>query len=240
MSKEFYEQTGVAMTCRSYREYADMFALEPADLEAGPILDVAGGASSFAAGAGRNGFEVMAADPQYAMSRHELEKHGREEIETSTAKLKGLAHQYDWSYYGSLDAHRANREQSLSLFLADFEREGERRYKPASLPKLPFEDEAFSLVLCSHFLFLYNRQLDYDFHLAAVRELIRLLRPEGQLRIYPLVDLHWQPYPHLEKLLTELEGEGISSRTARSGLPFIPGSDSLLVLTKNSGKVLGK
>ena len=60
-----YPQTGVAVSCRSYREYMAMFALTEADLRRGAALDVAGGASSFTAALHARGIEAFAADPFY-------------------------------------------------------------------------------------------------------------------------------------------------------------------------------
>jgi len=47
----------------------------------------------------------------------------------STAKLEGLKDLFDFSYYGSLENHRAGREASLERFITDFaadRREGGR------------------------------------------------------------------------------------------------------------------
>jgi hypothetical protein len=59
----FYEQLGVAMTCRSFAEYERMFDLVKSDLQKGSILDIASGASSFTAMARRHGYEAFAVDP---------------------------------------------------------------------------------------------------------------------------------------------------------------------------------
>ena len=40
----------------------------------------------------------------------------------------------------------------------------EGRYLNAGLPDLPFADSSFDSALCSHFLFLYTRQLGEAFH----------------------------------------------------------------------------
>jgi hypothetical protein len=54
---EFYEQVGVAMTCRSFTEYEKMFVLKKEDLDQGSILDIAAGAASFTAAAGASSRE---------------------------------------------------------------------------------------------------------------------------------------------------------------------------------------
>ncbi|MDF2961520.1 MAG: hypothetical protein K0S39_3255 [Paenibacillus sp.] len=231
--KKVYEQTGVAMTCRSFAEYERMFTLGQLGVQDGPVLDVASGASSFVAEACARGIKAQSADPLYAMTAEEILKHGEQEIEISTRKLGAMQEIYDWSYYGNLEKHRALREQSLARFIEDYRQyKEEGRYIPAQLPRLPFEDGAFSLVLCSHFLFLYHDQFDYTFHLEAVLELLRVCRPGGQVRIYPLRSLQWEYYPRLEQLISTLKEAKIRAELLPSGLPFIPGSSELLCLTK--------
>jgi hypothetical protein len=231
---QFYEQTGVAMTCRSYTEYVDMFSLEAEKLpELSPLLDVAGGASSFAAEACSLGCAAYAVDPMYALSPENILQSGQKEIEVSTAKLAGLSQQLVWDYYGDIERHRLNRERSLEKFIADYEKpDARQRYIMGTLPALPFADQTFGLVLCSHFLFLYHEQLDYTFHRDAVLELLRVCRSGGEVRIYPLYTLKWTPYPFMEKLLEDIADEAASVERVESRLPFIPGSEYLLRIVK--------
>jgi SAM-dependent methyltransferase len=166
-----------------------------------------------------------------------LIQEAREEIETSTNKLRGLAHRFDFSYYGDMDRHRAMREASLARFSADYTSHfGSERYTGASLPALPFADERFELVLCSHFLFLYGDQFDYEFHEQAVLELLRVCRPGGEVRNYPLVTLAFQPYPQLDELLAAAARTGASIRLMPTNLPFIPVSTQVLILKKSGAQ----
>ncbi|WP_079908600.1 methyltransferase domain-containing protein [Paenibacillus sp. 32352] len=235
MVNKHYEQAGVAMTCRSFTEYELMFALDKEQLQEGPILDVASGASSFSAEAAAKGYRSQAADPLYSMDAEAIREHGEREIELSTRKLDAIKDVYDWSYYGDLDRHRAMREQSLQRFIEDFKRhEGSDKYTAARLPELPFDNDSFSLVLCSHFLFLYQEQFDEAFHLQAVRELLRVCRQGGRVLIYPLYSLRWERYPALDSMLAELSSEGITVETGVSRLAFIPESTEFLILKKSS------
>jgi len=230
-----YEQVGTALMCRSFEEYARMFALEePLKLE-GEVLDAAAGASSFAADAARRGIAAVAVDPRYGLPQEELFREARTEIDVSTAKLEGLRDLFDFSYYGSLENHRAHREASLERFMADFaadRREGGGRYVAGALPELPFEDGRFGMVLCSHFLFLYGEHFDESFHERAVFELIRVCRPGGEVRIYPLVTLSFREYPHLGRLADRVRDAGCEVAFPESKLPFIPGSKRLMVIRK--------
>ncbi|CAG7650664.1 class I SAM-dependent methyltransferase [Paenibacillus allorhizosphaerae] len=233
--KQKYEQTGVAMTCRSHEEYVRMFALKMDMAAVGPVLDVSGGASSFVAGLSDQGIQAVAADPLYAKPPEDIYAHGAREIEVSTKKLSKLQEQFDWSFYGSLEQHRAMREQALERFIADYRRDAVKsKYIAAELPRLPFVDDTFGVVLCSHFLFLYHEQFDYTFHSEAVRELLRVCKPGGEVRIYPVYTLGWDRYPHMDRLIHELHERGAKAEFVRSELPFIPGSSELLCVIKHA------
>lgn len=231
--QQVYEQVGVAMTCRSYREYELMFALNEELMRRGRILDVAAGASSFAAEARGKGMDVYSADPRYALDGMQLEQEGREEIELSTGKLAKLAHKFDWSYYGNLEQHKAGRLQALERFAADYKTPaGKSRYASDPLPALAYPDNHFALVLCSHFLFLYGEQFSQAFHEQALSELLRVCAPGGEIRIYPIVTLHWERYSGLDRLISLMEASGAECRLIVSRLPFIPGSTEMLAIRK--------
>lgn len=106
------------------------------------------------------------------------------------------------------------------------------RYISARLPELPFPDESFEFVLCSHFLFLYGLLLDGEFHRQAFRELLRVCRKRGQVLIYPLKTLGFERYPELTEIMSELSSNGVEVCVRSSDLPFIPGSSELLSLVK--------
>ncbi|MFF2090406.1 class I SAM-dependent methyltransferase [Paenibacillus sp. NPDC058174] len=230
---QHYEQIGVAMTCRGYDEYVRMFDLNEEDLQAGKVLDVASGGSSFTAEARRRGIEAFAVDPRYQQpDAEQWIAEALEEIGVSTAKLAKLDSSFDWSYYGSLERHRAGRESSLELFANHLRsNEGKNCYFGGALPQLPFASSTFSLVTCSHFLFLYAEQFGFEFHKQAILELMRVCKPGGQVRIYPLLSLKWDRFEALNELITAIEGAGGKADRLPSQLPFIPGSTEFLRIT---------
>ncbi|MFD1677782.1 class I SAM-dependent methyltransferase [Alicyclobacillus fodiniaquatilis] len=231
--KAVYEQIGVAMTCRSFQEYVDMFQLTSAMLAHGPILDVAAGAASFCAEAQQKGLQTTAVDPLYTLLPETIQAHGERETKAATEKLVKLADVYDWDYYGSPAAHEENRLRSLEFFVADYQKDQQhQRYVRGELPSLPFADNAFSLVLCSHFLFLYHDQFDLPFHLNAVRELIRVCKPGGQIRIYPLATFARERYPELNQLLDTLKTEGVDVELMPTSFRFLRGATHVLRITK--------
>jgi SAM-dependent methyltransferase len=229
MGKQSYEQIGVAMTCRSFEEYVRMFDLQPADLEKGLLLDVAAGGSSFTAEANAKGYSAFAVDPRYGAGIQEWIGEASEEIETSTAKLIKLQDHFDWSYYGSVENHKSGREASLELFASHVKDDKcHDCYIDGKLPELPFPDDTFSLVLCSHFMFLYASQFGPDFHEEAILELMRICKPGGQIRIYPLISLSWEPYAELEALMETIGTNGGRVELLASNLPFIPSSSQFM------------
>ncbi|MFB5192528.1 class I SAM-dependent methyltransferase [Alicyclobacillus fastidiosus] len=229
---DVYEQIGVAMTCRSFQEYVDMFQLS-SDMFVGTILDVAAGASSFTAEANRKGFQSIAVDPRYALDPKSIYEHGKRETKAATEKLANLLDTYDWDYYGSLQAHEQNREHSLELFFEDYRGDTRhQRYVEGSLPNLPVVDNSFSLILCSHFLFLYEGQFNVQFHLGAIQELVRVCKSGGQILIYPLVTFTGEPYPQLDELKTVLKSEGIVTEQIPTTFRFLKGANHVLRITK--------
>jgi hypothetical protein len=231
--RNFYEQVGVAMTCRSYTEYEKMFVLNQEDLQQGIVLDIAAGASSFTAVAKSKGIQAIAVDPLYQKSVPEMAEFGHNEITTSTDKLSKLTQTFDWSYYGSPEQHREKRVRSLDIFINDYAKaDADQTYFTSALPELSFASNTFSLVLCSHFLFLYQEQFDYNFHINAVIEMLRVSRAGGQIRIYPIFDFKGLPFLNLEKLMSQIGEHGAIAELAPSELPFIPGSTHYLKISK--------
>ena len=133
------------------------------------------------------------------------------------------------AYFSSIDAAETERRAAAQRFLTDYETHFvHSRYIGASLPKLPFLDGAFDVVLCAHLLFTYSRLFDFDWHLAACRELARV--SAGEVRIHPVCGLDGRRYAELARLQRELLARGIRSEVARVDYEFFVGSQSMLVL----------
>lgn len=214
---------------RNLAEYRAMFALDeiPPSLR---ILDAGGGPASFNAEMSAQGRFVVSADPLYQFSAEAI----RQRIaETRDIMMEGLRKERDrfrWDFYSSPDALEASRMETMERFLADFPAGlAERRYVPAALPSLPFEDGSFDLALCSHMMFLYADVLDTAWHLAALAELMRLAH---EARFYPLLDLNGRISPHVSAALEWAESQGLRADIRRSAFEFQKGADQMLVLRR--------
>ena len=104
------------------------------------------------------------------------------------------------------------------------------RYIPAELPLLPFEDQAFGLALCSHFLFLYSDQFGPDFHIDSIVELCRVAK---EVRIFPLLELGGTPSRHLTSVANSLRRLGFQVEDEKVEYEFQRGGNRML-------RVLGK
>lgn len=141
--------------------------------------------------------------------------------------VRAHADEYSWTFFADPDDHQRHRRQAVDRFVAD-SRENPQRYVGARLPSLPFADRSFDLVLSSHLLFCYADDLDYDFHLRAINELVRVSRIE--VRIFPLVPMgSAQLYPRLDELRADLLKVGITCGVVEVDYEFQKGANQMLV-----------
>jgi hypothetical protein len=223
----------IAFFGRTYDEYLRMFDLSEALLRKGPVLDCPAGASSFAIEARELGFTITACDILYNAGRDDLLRKGREDIRHVFESFDKVSHLYTWKYYRNKDEVIALRNRALELFAEEFT-EGFRKgyYVHARLPQLPFPDKSFALVLSGNFLFLYGDRLDMDFHISCIRELLRVC--SGEVRIFPLVGLDAQPYPHLDKMLSLLNSTDIEATLITVPFEFQRGANMMMKLYRKT------
>jgi len=227
----------VLVSARSLAEYRAMFDLTDADLR-GSVLDCPGGAASFTPEARGDGADVTAVDPTYPQpgaagergrALRRLGEHAAAEADRGAAWARDHAADFVWTFFTSPQDHLARRLATAAAFTEHAAAEPEH-YVQASLPRLPFADGAFDLVLCSYLLFTYADRLDDAFHLAALRELVRVARRE--VRVYPLVVVGGdREHPGLKALLEQLAADGVSTELRPTGgYAFQRGADRVLVL----------
>lgn len=233
---------------RTLAEYAKFFALDLTALRNSDVLDVAAGPSSFAAEACARRVDAVAIDPVYGLPADELagridedyapmiaQMHAKRSLFTvgsgPVCRVSGARVVTALPCFESLAAAELDRRLAAQRFLADYETHYVHgRYVGGSLPHLPFFDRTFDLVLCSHLLFLHATCFDFDWHVAACRELVRVT--DAEVRIHPLCGPDGRPYAKLPALRRELRAAGIESALVNVDYTFFAGSDTMLVLRR--------
>lgn len=190
---------------RSLDEYRAMFSLSPDDLDS-EIIGVADGPASFNAEMQALGKRVMSVDPLYVFSAAEIERRFYAVVDEIMRQVEETANDWVWTFHQSPEQLRARRIQTLMQFLADYEQgKAGGRYVIGELPRLDYSDKRFEIALCSHFLFLYSDHFSYEFHRAALFELLRVA---AEVRVFPLLTLALKPSPYLMPLLEDLASSG--------------------------------
>ena len=225
-----------------------MFALNLPALKQRPVLDVAGGPSSFTAEACRLGIDAVAVDPLYAESPAALAARVGTDYERMRQTIRDRADLFRVNEgehpsaarqgsrgkrgrFESLDAAMQDRRHAAQRFLDDFESPGGRgRYFGAALPHLPFLDHTFDVVLCGHLLVLHAAKFDEIFHLNAFRELVRVSRDE--VRIHPVCGSDGRESPLLPRLRDRMSAEGVESELIDLDHEFFVGAHRTLVLRR--------
>lgn len=226
-----YELSQVLPWGRSFEEYTRMFNLNDANLK-GTILGCADGPAGFNAEMHRRGWRVISCDPIYHFTKQQLsERIQLASVEIIEQTRKNIDN-FVWSSIGSIEELREMRFSAMRQFLDDYD-EGKQqgRYIDAELPVLPFDNGAFDVALCSHFLFLYSERLSLEFHLKSIMELCRIA---GDVRIFPLIDLDLKPSPHVQPTASRLEDEGFTVSIERVPYEFQRGGNEMLRIIANS------
>ncbi|HAF97385.1 class I SAM-dependent methyltransferase [Paenibacillus lactis] len=223
------ELNRVVFIGRTYEEYMQMFDLQAGELAGKKILDCPAGACSFTAHAAAAGLDVTASDIAYDHRIDDLERKGLEDTAHAMESMEQTKRNFVWDFYGDVAGVSRHRHQALQDCVSDMRAHPER-YVAAVLPELPFCEEQFDLVLSAHFLFMYSDRLDYDFHRNTIRELLRVASEE--VRIFPLADLSGNRYEYLERLIQDLEAEGLEVTEKQVSYEFMINGNSMLQIRK--------
>jgi len=212
---------------RSYDEYVSMFGLSEADLGL-RILGCGDGPAAFNAGLTGRGGRIVSIDPVYAFDAGQIRGRIAETYETVMTQLRRNRDDFVWSVIPSVEELGKLRMAAMETFLADLDAGKQAgRYLPGELPELPFADGEFDLALSSHFLFLYSDHLSAQFHLEALREMLRVA---NEVRVFPLVTLANALSPHLQLVTEQLENLGFSVEAKRVPYEFQRGGNEMLVI----------
>ena len=216
---------------RSLAEYAQFFALDIPALRGRDVLDVAAGPSSFAAEACARKINAVAVDPKYDAPLDQLVTRVRAEYEQMFAQIRTHRRLYRFRNFVSMQAAELDRRGAADRFLSDYETHFiHNRYVCGALPRLPFFDGTFDVVLCAHFLFVSAARFSFDWHVAACRELVRVSADE--VRIHPLCGPDGKAFPGVSRLRRELRTAGISSEVKTVDYEFFAGANTMMVLRR--------
>jgi hypothetical protein len=183
---------------RSYDEYLRMFHLDEGDLGK-RLLGCGDGPAAFNACIRRRGGRIVSVDPLYHFDRKQILARIHEVTGTILEQTGKNAHLFRWDTIRDLSELARLRHAAMAEFLDDYETGlADARYVAAELPRVPFENKGFDLALCSHLLFLYSDQLDLDFHVESIREMLRMA---NEVRIFPVVDMNAKTSCHLSEIL---------------------------------------
>ena len=193
----------------------------------GRVLDCCAGASNFVPEHVARGGEGLAVDPVYASPWADLVSAANDGLGVGTQVIDRHSDRFVWDWYGTVERREAIRREAAGAFLVDVGH-NPGRYVAAALPRLPLADQCVDLALCSHLLFTWSEQLGHQWHLAALREMLRVVR--GEIRVFPLVvQGTGAQVPFLADLLGRLRGEGHDVEVRRVPYEFQRGADSMLV-----------
>ena len=206
-----------------------MFNLSATDLRR-RILGCGDGPASFNAELTSLGGDVVSIDPLYAISGKRIERRVEEVYEVVMAQVRRNMDDFVWTHVPSIEELGRRRLWAMRRFLSDYPvGMDEGRYLDASLPVLPFADSVFDLALSSHFLFLYTAEFDLDFHLNALRE---MLRTADEIRVFPLLQVGGAPSPYVTPAIDAMELEGVQATVETVPYEFQRGGDRMLRLRR--------
>lgn len=212
---------------RSYSEYLTMFDLADSDLKL-RILGCGDGPAGFNAELTKRGGNIVSIDPVYAFDSEQIKGRISETYDTVMTQMRENQNAYVWDAISSVEELGHTRMSAMNAFLLDFDsgkREG--RYFAGELPSLPFKSGIFDMALSSHFLFLYSVQLSMDFHLRALREMLRVAH---EVRVFPLLALDGSPSPHLIPITQRLAEHGFTTEIRRVPYEFQKGGNEMLLI----------
>lgn len=218
----------IVLIGRTFDEYRAMFNLDDLTGDKPKILDAASGVSSFCAEASEMGLDVTGTDVIYGFDSDEIAVKCKADLETVTQKIRHVQQSFKWEYFKDIEELRKERTRAYSAFINDFQRHKGQRYVFGELPNSIFNDNEFTHVLSSHFLFMYDEFFDYEFHKAVLQEFIRIASKE--IRIFPIINLSCEKSTFVERLLKDKDFTGISFEIRQSGYEFAKGGNEMLVI----------
>ena len=213
---------------RNIDEYKEMFMLSDEDMKK-RIAGFGDGPASFNYQAMISGCNVTSFDPIYRFSRSQLEARINEVRSVVMKQMSENMENYVWNKTKSLEELESIRMSSMKLFLQDYEQGvKDKRYICHELPdRIDYPNDSFDIGLSSHFLLMYT-SLGYDFHIAAISEMLRVCK---QVRIFPLCDLDSSASEMIDRVI-DFFRKSYDVDIRYTNYEFQKGANKLLVINK--------
>ncbi len=218
-----------ALIGRTYEEYRHMFNLDNL-IGKKTILDVASGVSSFCAEANKKGYCVTAADQIYNISLKMISQKSEQDLNMVMEQLSDVNDLFVWNYYKNISSLKKYRIKSCTAFLEDFKKYHTTRYVSVKFPETNFKRNQFDISLVSHFLFLYENILDYNFHKMTILELLRIT--SNQIRIFPIVNLTGKKSRMVDTIMQDDDFKKIHISIKKVDFEFMKNGNEMLVIEK--------
>jgi SAM-dependent methyltransferase len=214
---------------RSYDEYLRMFDLSKSDLQL-RILGCGDGPAAFNADLTQRGGHCVSVDPLYAFSAEQIRTRINATYDEVMGQMHNQAQAFCWDVIRSVAELGDTRMAAMHRFLADYATGKQAgRYITGELPNLALDTGVFDLALCSHFLFLYSKQLSAEFHVRALQEMLRVAR---EVRVFPLLSLDGNLSEHLPALTQHFAQAGYCVGTRRVTYEFQKGGHTMMVINR--------
>ncbi len=213
---------------RNFDEYKKMFDLKEDELKL-KILGCGDGPASFNCECNKKGGNVTSIDPIYNLTKQEIQNRIDETYKDVVAQTGKNKEKFKWDIIKSVNELGEIRMKAMKSFLESYD-EGKisKKYIPAALPNLPFSNDEFDISLSSHFLFLYTDKLTYEFHVKAIKEMLRVSK---EVRIFPLLDVNAKKSPYVQKIILEFKTNKIKIKKVT--YEFQIGGNELLIIKRH-------
>lgn len=213
---------------RNFEEYRLMFRLTEDDLKK-KFAGFSDGPACFNRELTERGGSAVSFDPIYQFSRKDIERRINEVRVTVMEQTRQNRDNYIWTKIKSPEELENLRMSAMKRFLEDYDKgRAEGRYVYHELPdRLPFEADRFDIGLSSHFLLMYT-SLGYDFHIAAMAEMLRVCR---EIRVFPTVDLDAEKTELIDKVISHFR-EMFRVEIVSTDYEFQKGGNKMLIIGK--------
>ena len=161
-------------------------------------------------------------DPFYQLSLVEMNQQIDAKYQTLQRVFQQQPAEYSWSYFKSAGAALAAFKNQTAQFLTQF-KQHPKQYFSYALPKLPFLDRSFDLILSLDAFFIPQHDLP-----TCLNSLSEFKRIAHEIRIFPLVDKTHPLFPVLGQLILNLQQQGFGIEIKQSPFTLRLPADALL------------